>query len=97
MALEDKTVEKVAKLARIAITDEEKQRYKVELSKVIDWFEVLNKVDTDDVDIMTSPTAETLPKREDKVKDGDIKEQILKNAPNTEFDCFLVPKVIDQG
>ena len=92
-----KTVEKVAKLARIGLTEDEKQPLTEQLSKVIETFEVLSKVNTDNVEPMTSVSGELLTERADKITDGNVKEQILNNAPKAEFDCFLVPKVIDQG
>lgn len=91
------TVTKIAKLSRIALTDAQKDEYAGEISKILDWVEMLGEVDTDGVPQMTSVSDNKLPWRKDEVTDGNIPEAVLKNAPKSEHGCFAVPKVIDQG
>jgi aspartyl-tRNA(Asn)/glutamyl-tRNA(Gln) amidotransferase subunit C len=95
MKLDDKTVRKIAKLARIEIKDSEVAGYASELSKILDLAEELQNVNTDDVPQMVGVGQNLLRWREDKVTDGNIREDVLKNAPRSEFGCFVVPKVIE--
>ena len=95
MALDDATVRNIAKLARIKVSDAEVSSLAVELSNILDWIEQLNEVDTDDVEPLTSVTDVNMPKRADKITDGDYPEKVLANAPNPEGAFFTVPKVIE--
>ena len=95
MALSDATVRNIAKLARIKVPDAEVSSLAVELSNILDWIEQLNEVDTDDVEPLTSVTDVNMPKRADKITDGDYPEKVLANAPNPEGAFFTVPKVIE--
>lgn len=97
MKIDENTVTKIAKLARIKIEDSEKAHYAKELTAILDWVEQLQEVNTDNVDIMTSAVHMKLPIREDEVTDGGYPEEVLSNAPESEFDCFVVPKVVDAG
>ena len=94
MALDAQTVAKIARLARIKLTDEQKTHYTSEISGILKWVEQLGEVNTDNVPQLTSVSAVKLPWREDKVTDGNQQEAILKNAPN-EHGCFVVPKVME--
>lgn len=93
--LDEKTVKKIAKLARIEVTDSEIASYATELSKILAMAEELQSVNTDNVPQMTGAANNALRWREDKVTDGNIREDVLKNAPRAEYGCFLVPKVIE--
>jgi len=95
MQVDEKTVRKIANLARIKITDDEAQALQGELSGILDWIEQLEEVDTDGVAPMTSAENKPLTPREDKVTDGGIPEKIVANAPLTEDNFFLVPTVIE--
>lgn len=97
MKIDEATVTKIAKLARIKIADDKKANYAKELSAILDWVEQLEEVNTDNVEAMSSVVDTTLPAREDKVTDGGYHDKVLSNAPASEFDCFVVPKVVDQG
>ena len=97
MEIDEKTITKIAKLARIKIKDEEKAHYAVELSSIMKFVEQLQEVDTDDVPIMTSVVSVALPMREDAVSDGGYAREIVANAAKSDFECFVVPKVVDQG
>ena len=93
--LSEKDVLKIAKLARIAVTPEEVKVYSEELSKILAFVETLQEVNTDNVPLMTSVADMTLPMRQDKVDDGNYREEILANAPASEYGCFMVPKVVE--
>ncbi len=93
--LDAKTVKKIAKLARIEVTESEIASYATELSKILSLAEELQSVNTDGVPQMTGTASNTLRWREDTVTDGNIREDVLKNAPRAEYGCFLVPKVIE--
>lgn len=95
MHLTKEQVVKIAKLARIKIKDAEIEPLQGELSKILDWVEMLSEVDTKNVEQMTSVSKASLPLREDKISDGDIHELIFKNAPENEYGCFVVPKVVE--
>ncbi|MGF1619728.1 MAG: Asp-tRNA(Asn)/Glu-tRNA(Gln) amidotransferase subunit GatC [Rhodomicrobiaceae bacterium] len=95
MKVDEATVRHVARLARIKVSDKEAQNLQGELSAILDWVEQLGEVDTANVEPMTRVEAMALPRREDKVTDGGIADQIMKNAPLTEDHFFLVPKVVE--
>lgn len=97
MKIDEATVTKIAKLSRIKIRDDEKAHYARELSSIMNFVEQLAEVNTDGVPEMASVSDVKLPLREDVVTDGEITKQILANAPKSEFDCFVVPKVVDAG
>jgi aspartyl-tRNA(Asn)/glutamyl-tRNA(Gln) amidotransferase subunit C len=95
MKVDEATVRHVARLARIKVTPEQAKALEGELSAILDWVEQLGEVDTANVEPMTRVEAMALPKREDKVTDGDIPDLVVKNAPLTEDNFFLVPKVVE--
>ncbi len=95
--IDEKTVTKIAKLARIKIADSEKAHYAKEINTIVGWLEQLAEVNTDNVPLLTSVVEAKLPRREDKVTDGGYAREVTANAPKSEFDCFVVPKVVDQG
>ena len=91
MSLDEATVARIARLARIAVPDEELAPLATELARI----EQLNEVDTDGVPPMTSVAAMKLAWREDKVTDGGRPEAILANAPERQDGYFVVPKVVE--
>jgi aspartyl-tRNA(Asn)/glutamyl-tRNA(Gln) amidotransferase subunit C len=95
--IDEKTITKIAKLARIKLKPEEKAHYAAELSSIMNFVEQLQEVNTDNVPIMTSVVSSKLPLRDDEVTDGGYEKDIVANAPKSDFDCFVVPKVVDQG
>ncbi len=95
MALDTQTVAKIARLARIEVTEAEKVHFAREISGALQWFEQLNEVNTDGVPQMTSVSDVKLPRREDKVTDGAQQEAVLKNAPASDYGCFVVPKAME--
>jgi aspartyl-tRNA(Asn)/glutamyl-tRNA(Gln) amidotransferase subunit C len=95
MSIDKNTVKKVARLARIRISDDEVDVLSGELSKILAMIEQLNEVKTDGVEPMTSVIEMQMPEREDKVTDGGIPEKILANAPEQTAGFFVVPKVVE--
>ena len=95
MSIDKTTVKKVARLARIRISDGEVETLSGELSKIMAMIEQLSEVNTDGVEPMTSVIEMQMPEREDKVTDGGIPEKILANAPEQTAGFFVVPKVVE--
>ena len=89
------TVKRVAKLARIAVDDEDAERMTGELNAILGFVEQLNEVDVAGVEPMTSVTPVEMKKRQDVVTDGNKAGDIVANAPATEENFFLVPKVVE--
>ncbi|AQS41392.1 MAG: Aspartyl/glutamyl-tRNA(Asn/Gln) amidotransferase subunit C [Candidatus Tokpelaia hoelldobleri] len=95
MSVDLATVKRVAHLARIALSEEEAQRMCGELNVILDLGEQLDEVDVTGVEAMTSVMPMTLYMREDVVSDGDRQADIIANAPLSEENFFLVPKVVE--
>ncbi len=95
MHVDQKLVKKIAHLARIRVSDEDVKHLETELSQIMDWVEQLSEVNTDGVEPLTSVVAATLRQREDKITDGGYPDDIVKNAPNSEDNFFVVPKVVE--
>ena len=95
MSVDTKTVRDIAHLARIAVADDEVEHLKGELNAMLAFVEQLLEVDVTGVEPMTSVTPMVMKKRPDLVTDGNIADDILKNAPATQDHFFLVPKVVE--
>lgn len=95
MSVDEGTVRRIARLARIKVTDAEAKGLVKELSGILDWVEQLKQVDTDAVEPMTRVVPIELKMREDKVTDGEIADDVVKNAPMSEDHFFVVPKVVE--
>jgi aspartyl-tRNA(Asn)/glutamyl-tRNA(Gln) amidotransferase subunit C len=95
MSVDIETVRRVARLARIAVTDEDAERMSGELNRILGFVEQLNEVDVSGVEPMTSVIPIEMKKREDVVSDGDKPDDIVANAPATVENFFLVPKVVE--
>lgn len=95
MSLDEATVARIARLARIRIEPEGRAALAKELSGILGWIEQLNEVNTDDVAPMTAVGDVTLALRPDEVTDGDKVERILANAPQQQDGHFVVPKVVE--
>ncbi len=95
MSVDADTVRRIAHLARIAVADGEIEHLRDELNAMLAFVEQLSEVKVDGVEPMTSVTPMTMKKRADQVTDGDIAEDIVRNAPASEDNYFLVPKVVE--
>ncbi len=95
MSIDIDTARKVAKLARIRVEEAALPALAVELSGILAFMEQLTEVDVTGVEPMTSVTPMRLARRVDVVTDGDIADQVLKNAPDAREGFFAVPKVVE--
>jgi len=95
MSVDAATVKRIGRLARIRVEDDEVEKYQGEINAILGFVEQLSEVDVDGVEPMTSVTPMQLRRREDRVTDGGYPEKIVANAPLTEDNFFMVPKVIE--
>ncbi|PLX36814.1 MAG: Asp-tRNA(Asn)/Glu-tRNA(Gln) amidotransferase GatCAB subunit C [Hyphomicrobiales bacterium] len=95
MSVDTDTVKRVAHLARISITEEEAGKMTGELNAILGFVEQLDAVDVDGVEPMTSVVDTTMRKRVDGVTDGGYPERVTANAPESEDNFFVVPKVVE--
>ncbi|MDB5668960.1 MAG: gatC [Alphaproteobacteria bacterium] len=95
MSVDAATVRHIAKLARIAVSDEEVAALEPELNNILGWIEQLQEVDVAGIQPMTAVIPNTLRMRKDVVDDGGIRDDVLANAPAPEHGFFAVPKVIE--
>lgn len=95
MQVDEATVRRIARLARIKITDAEARGLVSELSGILNWVQQLDEVDTSAVEPMTRVVPIELKRRADVVNDGGIAGEILKNAPMAEDGFFVVPKIVE--
>jgi aspartyl-tRNA(Asn)/glutamyl-tRNA(Gln) amidotransferase subunit C len=95
MAVDAATVRKIGRLARIRIEEHEVATYQGELNAILGFVAQLDEVDVAGIEPMTSVTPMTLRRRADVVTDGGYAERIVANAPLSEDNFFMVPKVIE--
>ena len=95
MQVDRATVKRIARLARIRITEEEALSLEGELSGIMQWVEQLGEVDTKNVEPMTRVVPIELKRRKDEVTDGGIAADVTANAPEAEDHFFVVPKVVE--
>jgi aspartyl-tRNA(Asn)/glutamyl-tRNA(Gln) amidotransferase subunit C len=95
MSVDKETVNKIARLSRIAINDAEADKMVGELNGILAWVEQLGEVDVTGVEPMTAVIHNKLRLRDDVVTDGDVRDKVLANAPAREGSFFGVPKVIE--
>lgn len=95
MSVTEDDVRRIARLARIAEPTDRVAKLTGELNGILDWVEMLNEVDVEGVEPMTTPVSTPLPMRADEVTDGEIREKVLKNAPKAEEGFFVVPKSVE--
>jgi aspartyl-tRNA(Asn)/glutamyl-tRNA(Gln) amidotransferase subunit C len=95
MSVDAITVRRIAHLARIAVKDDEVEHLKGEINDMLAFVEQLSEVDVSGVEPMTSVTPMAMKKRPDVVTDGEIADDIVRNAPAVQDHFFLVPKVVE--
>lgn len=95
MSVDKDIVNKIARLSRIAISEQEAEKMVGELNGILAWVEQLGEVDVTGVEPMTAVIPNTLRLRDDVVTDGNIRDKVLANAPAKEGVFFGVPKVIE--
>ena len=94
MSIDNKIVEKIAKLSRISLEDNEVNDLSLELSQILDWVEQLSEINTDDIEPLIYINEEVNTMRSDNIKCNITREESLKNAPKKDSDYFKVPTVL---
>ena len=95
MSIDKDTVKHISKLARISLDEKKISSLSRDLSSIMKFIEKLNELNTDKTTPLTSIINASLKSREDEVKDGKIRDQILKNSPEKNEEFFVVPKVVE--
>jgi len=95
MSIDKDTVKHISKLARISLDENKVESLSKDLTSIMKFIENLNKLNTDKTAPLTSIINASLKSRKDEVKDGKIRDQILKNSPEKNEEFFVVPKVIE--
>lgn len=95
MSVSSEQVRHIAKLARIAMDEQELERLVPELNNILGWVEQLSEVNTEGVEPLTAVIDQGLRLRDDVVNDGNIRDEVLANAPDAQHGFFAVPKVIE--
>ena len=95
MTIDLKTIKHISKLSRISVDNKKAEKLAGDLNNIFKFIEKLNKLDTKDIEPLTSVAETTLKFRNDEVKSKDIRDQILKNSPDENEDFFVVPKVVE--
>ncbi|KAB0681834.1 Asp-tRNA(Asn)/Glu-tRNA(Gln) amidotransferase subunit GatC [Aureimonas leprariae] len=95
MSVDTATVRRVARLARIAVSDDDAEAMRGELNAILGFVAQLGEVDVEGVEPMTSVTPMAMKKREDRVTDGNKADDIVANAPARDEHFFVVPKVVE--
>ena len=95
MSIDKDTVKHISKLARISVDEKKINNLSKDLSSIMKFIDKLNELNTDKTTPLTSIINTSLKARKDEVKDGKIRDQILKNSPEKNEEFFVVPKVVD--
>ena len=95
MSIDKDTVKHISKLARISLDENKVESLSKDLTSIMKFIESLNELNTDKTTPLTSIINASLTSRKDEVKDGKIRDQILKNSPENNDEFFVVPKVIE--
>lgn len=90
----DKTMDEIEILAKLHLTDEEKEKSREEMQRMLDYVDMLNSLDTDGVEPLTHIFPVENVFREDEVEESTQRDELLKNAPEEKDGQFLVPKTI---
>ena len=94
--ISDETIEYVGILAKLELSDEEKEKAKADMGKMFDYIDKLNELDTSSVEPMSHVFPVSNVFREDVVTNGDDRDNILKNAPEERDGAFVVPKTFEE-
>ncbi|MBT3777293.1 MAG: Asp-tRNA(Asn)/Glu-tRNA(Gln) amidotransferase subunit GatC [Pelagibacteraceae bacterium] len=95
MKLNTNTINKIAKLARIRLSEKEADEFLKDINSILDWVEQLNEVNTDNVEPLTNISSSALTKRKDENQDINSSDEILQNSPDKLEGYFAVPKVVE--
>ena len=95
MKIDKNTILKIAKLTRVKINNNEIVELSNQLSSILDWVEILNEVDTDNIEPLSNVSKSKLYLRKDEKNIEDKSNEVLSNAPEKLENYFVVPKVIE--
>jgi len=95
MSIDKDTVKHISKLARISLDENKVESLSKDLTSIMKFIESLNTLNTGKTTPLTSIINASLTSRNDEVKDGNLRDQILKNSPEKNEEFFVVPKVIE--
>jgi aspartyl-tRNA(Asn)/glutamyl-tRNA(Gln) amidotransferase subunit C len=95
MTITEETIQYVAALAKLTVSDEEKKKVAKDLDGILDYIETMNKLDTDGIEPMSHVLPVKNVFREDIVTNQENREQLLKNAPKQKDGTFAVPKTVE--
>ena len=95
MVIDDKLIQYLEDLSRLHLTEEEKEKSKEELGKILNYVDMLNELDTTGVEEMSHPFSFTNNFREDEAVNTENREALLANAPEQKDGCFKVPQTVE--
>ena len=95
MKLDTNTINKIAKLARIKLSEEEAEDLLKDMNSILDWVDQLNEVNTDSIEPLANISSSILPQRKDESRDENSSDEILQNSPDKLEGYFAVPKVVE--
>ncbi len=95
MSISREEVDKIACLACIKLSEDEKAIYRTEVNKIIEWVDQLRKLDTSNVEPMLSVANHNQPLRQDIINQTNMAKDVLSNAPSEKYQYYVVPKVIE--
>lgn len=93
--ISDETIEYVGILAKLELSDEEKEQAKKDMGRMLDYIDKLNELDTEGIEPMSHVFPVDTVFREDVVTNGDDRDQMLANAPQKKDGTYMVPKTFD--
>lgn len=94
-SIDDETITYVGILAKLDLSDSEKEEAKKDMGRMLDYIDKMNELDTEGVEPMSHIFPLVNIFREDTVEHGDMSEAILKNAPEQKNGAFKVPKTVE--
>lgn len=95
MEIDEKTVHKIAHLARLSIKETQVQSIQQSLTQILNWVEQLNQVDTSKIEPLFNVHLKEMSQRPDLINDGNYADAVLANAPEKDLEMFAVPKVVE--
>ena len=93
--ISEKDFKKISCLARIEVPEENRETLAKEVSSIIAWVEKLNEVNVTNIEPLTNVHEMSLRLNQDEISDGNLAEDVLKNAKNAKYGYYAVPKVIE--
>jgi len=93
--MDKKTVTTISYLSRLKIDDGKEEKITKDLENIINFVDQLNDVDTSNIEPLTNPLEKTAKSRTDQVTSKNLKKELLKIAPSSNEDYFLVPRVVE--